>query len=56
MTYECNLCGYIYDPELGDPENGFPAGTPFDKLPDDWLCPECGAPKGDFVAVEKSIS
>jgi rubredoxin len=52
MKYECNLCGYIYDPALGDPTNGVPAGTSFDDLPDDWVCPECGAPKGDFSAIE----
>ena len=52
MKYECNLFGYIYDPALGDPTNGEPAGTSFDDLPDDCVCPECGAPKGDFSAIE----
>jgi rubredoxin len=51
MKFECNLCGYIYDPALGDPENGIVAGTPFEEIPDDWVCPECGAPKGDFTAA-----
>jgi rubredoxin len=37
----CTACPYIYDPAVGDPENGVPAGTPFEELPDDWLCPEC---------------
>ncbi len=37
--YECSVCGYIYDPAEGDPENNVPAGTPFEKLPDDWVCP-----------------
>ena len=46
--YECIPCGYIYDPAAGDPENGIPKGTPFEKLPDDWVCPICGAAKSDF--------
>ena len=49
--YECNVCGYIYDPEAGDPENGVTAGTPFEKLPEDWVCPMCGAAKGEFTKV-----
>ena len=50
--YECTLCGYIYDPEVGDEDNGVKAGTPFDKLPEDWVCPLCGAEKSDFEPVE----
>jgi len=46
--YKCLVCGYIYDPAKGDPDGGISAGTPFDKLPDDWVCPECGAPKSEF--------
>jgi rubredoxin len=46
--FECIPCGYIYDPAKGDPEHGIPAGTPFDKLPDDWVCPLCGAGKDQF--------
>ena len=46
--YECSVCGYVYDPEIGDPENNIPPGTPFDKLPDDWQCPVCGAAKDEF--------
>jgi flavin reductase (DIM6/NTAB) family NADH-FMN oxidoreductase RutF/rubredoxin len=46
--YVCNVCGYVYDPEKGDPESGIPAGTPFEELPDDWVCPVCGAGKDDF--------
>lgn len=49
--YECNVCGYIYDPALGDPDGKIPPGTPFEKLPDDWTCPVCGAPKSDFKKV-----
>ena len=41
--YECTVCGYIYDPETGDPGTDIAPGTPFDKLPDDWVCPVCGA-------------
>ncbi len=50
--YECKVCGYIYDPEQGDPENGIEPGTPFEKLPDDWVCPMCGADKSEFKKVE----
>ena len=50
--YECNVCGYIYDPALGDPEHNIAPGTPFEKLPDDWVCPVCGAPKSDFTKKE----
>jgi len=49
--YECSVCGYIYDPEVGDPDNNVPAGTPFDQLPEDWTCPVCGAGKEDFNEV-----
>ncbi|MGE4584266.1 MAG: rubredoxin [Sphaerochaeta sp.] len=46
--YECDLCGYVYDPTVGDPDNGIKPGTAFEDLPDDWVCPLCGAPKSDF--------
>jgi flavin reductase (DIM6/NTAB) family NADH-FMN oxidoreductase RutF/rubredoxin len=49
--YECNICGYVYDPELGDPDSKIPPGTPFDKLPDDWVCPVCGADKSEFKKI-----
>ncbi len=49
--YKCLLCGYVYDPAAGDPDNGIVAGTSFDDLPDDWTCPECGASKDDFEAI-----
>ncbi|MHB0935638.1 MAG: rubredoxin [Armatimonadota bacterium] len=48
MKFECTLCGYVYDPQVGDPDSNIPAGTSFDDLPDDWACPECGAGKEDF--------
>ena len=47
--YVCDICGYVYDSELGDPENGIAPGTPFTDLPSDWLCPDCGAPLGSFT-------
>lgn len=46
--YVCQICGYIYDPAKGDPDGGISAGTPFANLPDDWVCPVCGASKSDF--------
>ena len=46
--YVCQICGYVYDPAVGDEERGIPPGTPFEKLPDDWTCPICGASKEDF--------
>ncbi len=47
--YRCDVCGYIYDPEKGDPDNGVPAGTSFKDIPDDWVCPVCGAGKDSFT-------
>lgn len=46
--YVCNVCGYVYDPEVGDPDNGIAPETPFDQLPDSWVCPECGVGKDEF--------
>jgi len=46
--YVCTLCGYVYDPASGDPDNNIPPGTPFEQLPDDWVCPVCGASKDQF--------
>jgi flavin reductase (DIM6/NTAB) family NADH-FMN oxidoreductase RutF/rubredoxin len=48
QKYVCGVCGYIYDPEKGDSDGNIPAGTPFEKLPDDWTCPVCGASKSEF--------
>ena len=50
--YVCDPCGYVYDPELGDPDNGIAPGTAFEDLPDDWVCPICGVGKEDFSAEE----
>lgn len=49
--YECTVCGYIYDPEKGDPDNGVEPGTAFGDIPDSWVCPVCGAPKSAFEKV-----
>lgn len=50
--YMCTICGYVYDPARGDPENGISPGTPFEKLPDDWVCPLCGTEKSAFIAED----
>jgi rubredoxin len=50
--YECTVCGYIYDPELGDDENDIDPGTEFDELPDEWVCPVCNAGKDEFNEIE----
>ncbi len=46
--YKCSVCGYVYDPAQGDPDNGVQPGTPFENLPDTWSCPVCGATKDMF--------
>ena len=53
MNYECEICHYIYDPEKGDPEHGIKAGTDFEDLPDDWICPICGLGKEYFHPVDE---
>jgi rubredoxin len=50
--YVCEICGYVYDPYVGDPNNGVDQGTEFDDIPDDWVCPECGASKDEFEKEE----
>ncbi|MEN7973096.1 MAG: rubredoxin [Verrucomicrobiota bacterium] len=50
--YICDVCGWIYDPETGDPDSGIAPGTAFADIPDDWECPECGVGKDDFSVVE----
>jgi rubredoxin len=50
--YECDVCGYVYDPELGDAEGGIAPGTPFEELPEDWQCPVCGASKDEFKKLD----
>jgi len=49
--YRCTVCGYIYDPEKGDPDGGVKPGTRFDEISDDWVCPECGVGKNMFEMV-----
>ncbi|HNS15898.1 MAG TPA: rubredoxin [Syntrophorhabdaceae bacterium] len=46
--YTCKVCGYVYDPAAGDPDSGIKPGTPFEELPDSWVCPICNAPKSEF--------
>ncbi len=48
QNYVCGVCGYVYDPAVGDPDNGVDPGTPWDKVPEDWVCPVCGADKDNF--------
>ncbi len=50
--FECEPCGYIYDPAVGDPDGGIAPGTAFEDIPDDWVCPICGLGKDVFVVVE----
>lgn len=50
--YVCTVCGYVYEPEKGDPDSGIKPGTPFEQLPDDWVCPVCGADKSAFELAE----
>lgn len=50
--YKCSVCGYIYDPEKGDPDSGVKPGVPFESLPDDWVCPVCGAAKSEFEKLD----
>jgi rubredoxin len=50
--YRCLVCGHIYDPAEGDPAAGIPPGTPFESLPDTWVCPDCGAFKSDFEPID----
>jgi flavin reductase (DIM6/NTAB) family NADH-FMN oxidoreductase RutF/rubredoxin len=51
--WECLVCGHIYDPAEGDPDSGIPPGTPFEQLPDDWVCPDCGAEKSEFIPLNR---
>ncbi len=50
--YVCDMCGYIYDPAEGDPDSDIPPGTSFEDLPEDWVCPVCGADKDEFSVEE----
>jgi rubredoxin len=52
QKYECTVCGYIYNPEAGDPSSGIAPGVDFQDIPDSWACPECGANKDAFEPVD----
>lgn len=51
--YQCIVCGYVYDPEEGDPDSGIEPGTAFEDIPDDWICPVCGVTKEDFELLDE---
>jgi len=51
-NYRCTVCGYEYNPEEGDEDGGIVQGTPFDDLPDDWVCPACGVGKSEFEEID----
>lgn len=48
QKWRCIVCNYVYDPAVGDPDNGVEPGTPFESIPDEWVCPLCGAGKDEF--------
>jgi rubredoxin len=52
MKYECVACGYVYDPEIGDPDGGIAPGTAFEDIPEDWVCPLCGVGKDMFEPLK----
>ena len=52
QKYKCTLCEYVYDPKIGDPDNGVEPGTVWEDVPGDWVCPLCGAGKEDFEPLE----
>lgn len=56
QKYLCPPCGYIYDPVLGDPDGGIAPGTPFEDIPEDWICPLCGVPKSMFELYEEPVA
>ena len=49
--WKCSVCGYVYDPAVGDPDSSIAPGTPFEQIPDDWTCPVCGVGKDSFEKV-----
>jgi len=52
QKYICTVCDYIYDPAIGDPDSGILPGTPFEEIPEDWECPDCGVSKESFEVFE----
>ena len=53
MKYVCDVCGYVYDPAVGDPENGVAPGTPWEEVPEDWLCPLCAVGKDQLDVYKR---
>lgn len=51
LRYRCAVCEYVYEPKLGDAATEVDENTPFEELPDDWVCPQCGSPKEDFLRL-----
>jgi len=51
--YQCDVCGYVYDPQTGDPDNGVAPGTAFEDIDEEWVCPVCGVGKEDFSELEE---
>ena len=56
QKYKCTVCGYIYDPEKGDPDSGIKPGTAFEDIPDSWSCPKCGVSKSQLKPMEQVAS
>jgi len=52
VKWECQVCGWVYDEDVGDPDSGIAPGTKFEDIPDDWVCPMCGASKEDFECID----
>ncbi|MDC0666868.1 rubredoxin [Nannocystis radixulma] len=50
--FRCLVCEHIYDPAVGDPDSGIVPGTAFEDIPEDWMCPDCGATKADFEPMD----
>lgn len=50
--YQCQVCGHVYDPRIGEPQSGIAPGTPFESLPEDWVCPECDASKSMYRRMD----
>ncbi len=53
QKYICTVCDWVYNPKVGDPEGGIAPGTAFEDIPEDWVCPDCGATKEDFELLEE---
>ncbi len=52
IAWKCKKCGYVYDPRFGDAKSNIPKGTPFEEIPDTWVCPRCGAGKKQFEQID----